>query len=78
MSDDVMFTAALTSLNAEYQRLTELVEGLNTHADAFVEKHGDSYFCTDVARQLMETAMAIGRINKKFEKPLRHIIPWRY
>ncbi len=77
MSNDVMFTAALTSLNAEYQRLTELVEGLNKHSEAFVEKHGDSYFCTDVTRQLMETAMAVGRINKKFEKPLQHIIPWR-
>ena len=50
MSNDEMFTAALTSLNVEYQRLTKLVEGLNTHADAFVEKHGDSYFCTDVTR----------------------------
>ena len=78
MTTDPAFEAALIALNSECARLNKLVDGLNEHSEAFIAKHGDSYFCTDVTRQLMETAMAVGRINKKFEKPLRHIIPWRY
>jgi hypothetical protein len=77
MTTDPAFDATLTMLNAEYARLTKLIEGLNSHAEDFVNKHGDSYFCTDITRQLAGTAQQIGRINRGFEKPLQHIIPWR-
>lgn len=77
MSSDPAFDAAMTALNAEHRRLNMLIEGLNNHADAFVDKHGDSYFCTDVTRQLIDTSLALSRVNRKFEKPLQHILPWR-
>lgn len=77
MSDDLAFDAAITMINAEYARLSKLVEGLNQNADEFVAKHGDSYFCTDVTRLLVGTAQSISKTNKQFTKPLQHILPWR-